>query len=296
MNPFTPYMIQRALGVTVDGQWGPETEKAARKFLGNPKDETGKPWGAKRLIYGVQQKIMADAGITVSVDGLIGPATVDAFEAYAAHLDIPDRPKGLPVAEASMFDSGLLTRLWSWLRTPEKKEPAPVVLAPAKRGKPAVTQPTTWPRQADVESFYGPHGKVPLVKVKCPWQLELSWEPQTKVGNILIHEKLAGSLAQVLDAQLASYGEDGLRALGLHKYGGSYNDRPMRGSAAWSMHAYGCAIDWDPDANQLNWNHTKARLAKPDAEQWFKNWEAAGWVSLGRERDYDWMHVQAARL
>ena len=25
-------------------------------------------------------------------------------------------------------------------------------------------------------------------------------------------------------------------------------------------------------------------------------WEEEGWISLGRARDFDWMHVQAARL
>lgn len=331
-TPFTPYQIQRALGVPVDGKWGPVTERAARAFLKDPKDNTGRPWTPKRLIVGVQQKLMADAGIPVTVDGLPGVETFSAFDKWrameapkdpvvqaSAEGDVPPAPY---VIEAGMLDFSLIKRFWDWLREDEKTDPAPVVIEPAKPekpaetepvrtvegkteqvvikpatpAKPAILQPTVWPRQKDVTSFYGQHGKVPLVRVACPWQMELSWEPKTKVNSIVIHEKVAKSLERVLRAQFEHYGLDGLRNLGVHKYGGSYNDRKMRGSNAWSMHAYGIAIDFDPDCNQLKWDHTRARLAKADAEMWWKIWEKEGWVSLGRERDYDWMHVQAARL
>ena len=40
----------------------------------------------------------------------------------------------------------------------------------------------------------------------------------------------------------------------------------------------------------------RPRLAQPDGETFWKLWEDEGWVSLGRARNYDWMHVQAARL
>lgn len=301
-TPFTPYEIQRALGVQVDGKWGPETETAARKFLNNPKDNTGRPWTAKRLILGIQQKIMADAGVKIEIDGLPGMETFEAFDKWRElALKLPEKPTPSDVKKA-VVEAGMGYDLWqaisSYFRREEKKEPAPVVITPAEPKKPAVVQPTVWPRQKDVISFYGPHG-VPgghLVRVPCPWQLELSWEPQTKVISILIHEKCAKSLERVLKAQIEHYGEAGLRQLGVHKYGGSFNDRKMRGANTWSMHAYGCAIDFDPDNNQLNWGHTRARLAKADAEAWWKIWEAEGWVSLGRERDMDWQHVQAARL
>jgi len=62
------------------------------------------------------------------------------------------------------------------------------------------------------------------------------------------------------------------------------------------MHAWSIAIDFDPARNKLSWNNTRARLAKPDAVKFWELWEAEGWVSLGRARNYDWMHVQAARL
>jgi len=70
----------------------------------------------------------------------------------------------------------------------------------------------------------------------------------------------------------------------------------MRGGNSWSMHSWGIAIDFDASRNQLRWGREKAVLAKPVYDAWWKAWEDEGWVSLGQERNYDWMHVQAARL
>ena len=35
---------------------------------------------------------------------------------------------------------------------------------------------------------------------------------------------------------------------------------------------------------------------KADYDKWWEFWEEEGAVSLGRARDFDWMHVQFARL
>ena len=40
----------------------------------------------------------------------------------------------------------------------------------------------------------------------------------------------------------------------------------------------------------------KATFAKPEYERWWQCWEEEGWLSLGRTRNFDWMHVQAAKL
>jgi hypothetical protein len=87
-----------------------------------------------------------------------------------------------------------------------------------------------------------------------------------------------------------------LRDMGLHLFGGSLNVRKMRGGKAYSMHSWGIAIDFDPMRNQLTWGRDRARLAKPDAVDFWKFWEQEGWVSLGRRKNFDHMHVQAAEL
>ena len=48
--------------------------------------------------------------------------------------------------------------------------------------------------------------------------------------------------------------------------------------------------------NRLNWHQDKALFAQPEYDKWWEIWEDEGWVSLGRVRDFDWMHVQAVRL
>lgn len=51
-----------------------------------------------------------------------------------------------------------------------------------------------------------------------------------------------------------------------------------------------------PDRNQLKMGRDRAVFARPDYDVWWRCWEEEGWTSLGRTRNYDWMHVQAARL
>lgn len=153
-------------------------------------------------------------------------------------------------------------------------------------------QPEVWPRQAFVPTFYGKMGtRQTLIKppYKCFYDGQL-------VKGISLHEKVAPSAARVLAKVLEIYGLDRIKELKLNQYSGSLNVRKMRGGSLWSMHSWGIAIDWDAGDNQLNWDHTRALFAKPEYVPWWEAWEAEGWISLGRERDYDWMHVQAARL
>ena len=67
----------------------------------------------------------------------------------------------------------------------------------------------------------------------------------------------------------------------------------MRGSSTTtSTHAWGVAVDVDPERNQLRWDKSRAKLALPEYEPWWKIVESYGATSLGRRRNYDWMHFQ----
>ena len=62
------------------------------------------------------------------------------------------------------------------------------------------------------------------------------------------------------------------------------------------MHAWGIAIDWDADRNPLRATSKDAAMATPRYAKFLDLWEEEGWLSLGRARNFDWMHVQAATL
>ena len=87
-----------------------------------------------------------------------------------------------------------------------------------------------------------------------------------------------------------------IHRLRLDVWGGCLNVRKMRGGTRNSMHSWGIALDYDPQNNQLKWGSDRATFAQPDYNKWWEFWEEEGWVSLGRTRNYDWMHVQAAKL
>jgi hypothetical protein len=155
--------------------------------------------------------------------------------------------------------------------------------------------PETWPRQAGVERFYGPPGSN-LVKIECPYQLYLAWATSTPLRKWDIHERVADSALRVMGRVLSHYGAERIHGLKLDLWAGCAVIRPMRGGTKLSMHSYGIAIDWNSEFNQLRWGRDKATLAQPEYETFWKLWEEEGWLSLGRARNYDWMHVQAARL
>ena len=53
----------------------------------------------------------------------------------------------------------------------------------------------------------------------------------TKVSAISCHEKVADSLARVLDRVHQHYGEEEIKRLHLERYGGCYNPRKKRGGS-----------------------------------------------------------------
>ncbi len=156
-------------------------------------------------------------------------------------------------------------------------------------------QPTVFPRQEEVPNFYGKVGEN-QEQFLLPYPMKLAWDKDTIIKKITLHKKVGQSAQRALEAIKNHYGIGEIDFLGLNIFGGGLNVREMRGGTKYSMHSWGIAIDFDPENNQLRWGRDKAKLARPECEQFWKCWEAEGWVSLGKERNYDWMHVQAARL
>lgn len=149
-----------------------------------------------------------------------------------------------------------------------------------------------WPKESDMAEFYGPPG-TGLLTIKSPYQLYYDGQP---INRITVHQKIAGPVTRVLERVLKDYGPAEIKRLQLDQYDGCYNNRNKRGGTSKSTHAYACALDFCAAQNPLHANHTKALFAKPEYGYWWASWESEGAISLGRERDFDWMHVQFARL
>ena len=62
------------------------------------------------------------------------------------------------------------------------------------------------------------------------------------------------------------------------------------------MHSWGIAVDLNPAQNRLKWDDKKAVFAKPVYLPFWEIVESYGGVSLGREKNFDWMHFQFAKL
>ena len=149
---------------------------------------------------------------------------------------------------------------------------------------------------AQVNAFYGvPYTgsmqpseewqKENLVEITLPYPMRLAWALHDSVTKITVHKKVAESLVAILTevydyARIAvkkKYGTEQttafydakttalLSALGLDIYGGAYNFREKRGLHEVSLHAYGAAIDLDPDHNPLQ----HGRRVKTTFPAWF---------------------------
>jgi hypothetical protein len=251
----------------IDGLWGPLSRAAAEALFQKENVASWKAWPDTRRVIAVQQLLCKLDGIdSGAIDGLMGPQTRYALEVYAARKRGDKEPE-------------------TWRDEAEKQEP---LTAPDLRSN-------VWPKQSAMRSFYGAPGTNHAM-LDLPFPMVLAWDTKTTINRFSINRKCHDSAKRVYTAVLEHYGIEEIRKLRLHYFGGCYNNRAMRGGSALSTHAYACAIDTDPERNQLRWGRDRAVFAKPEYKAWWDCWQKEGWVSLGIARNFDWMHVQAARL
>ncbi|MBO4169565.1 peptidoglycan-binding domain-containing protein [Cereibacter azotoformans] len=196
------------------------------------------------------------------------------------------------------YDPGPLDGTWG----PKTAAAARALLAaagsPYSPGPAAAAAPTTVrfdpPAYGDMTRVFGEAGGPDCTAGKVALQIafRIAWEQSTTVTSFRCHRLLAPSFTSIFAAAVSHYGEARFRELRLDMWGGCYADRPMRGGSKKSTHAWGAAVDVDPERNQLSWGRTKASMAAPEYEAWWRIVEAHGAISLGRTQDRDWMHLQ----
>lgn len=235
----------------------------------------------------LQSRLTAHGFAVGPIDGDIGEKTLRALTAFQASRRLPLTGRADAATEAALRVSASVIPAGIKAALPDRDA------APAKEAFQPSRQ--TWPRQAEVAAYYGSVGQSQTA-IEVPFDMFLAWDKSVRVRRMTLHKLVAPSALDVLNRLTEIYSNAEQHALGIDLFGGSLNVRKMRGGNAYSMHSWGIAIDFDPERNQLSWGKDKARLAQADAVPFWLAWESAGWLSLGRARNFDWMHVQAARL
>jgi hypothetical protein len=159
-----------------------------------------------------------------------------------------------------------------------------------------------WPLQSEAAHYYGSVNAIEatqLVTHAFPYRMTYDHSP---VKTCRVHVRCAPSLARVMFAILERYtalhGKSGaydvMELDGVTTYDGTYCFRNMRGNShAISMHAYGCAIDFDAEHNprghkgRFNSESIIVRAFKAEGWIWGGEWYGAS---------CDPMHFQAARV
>ena len=249
----------------VDGKLGKNTYNAVAAALASrlpAVPENWTDWPDSRKCVAMLQLFCSEQGIdSGKIDGYWGPQTEYAFDVLCylrGHGEFP----------------------------PDFRDDEPIDV-----------NPNLWPVQDEPELIrnFGEKGEN-QTRLVLPYHHRLSWDLRKTVQSFWCHEKVHDSAHRVLTRVLGHYGPERIRELRLDRWGGCMNVRKMRGGSKWSMHSWGIAIDYDTEFNQYNWGRDRAGMASPEYTAWWLFWEEEGWVSLGRTRNFDWMHLQAAKL
>ena len=278
--------FQRQAGIGVDGIAGPNTFRKLERELAkkNAPTESLKLGHRGDSVRNLQNWLNAKspAGPGLVADGVFGHRTQTAVFNFQRHAGLtidgiagPDTLSALISAPAVQQSPRL------------PKSPDPETTTPAN----VVGRPT----YSQIVSVYGdPEDWSYITRISPPFPLYYDGSP---VSSVAVHKKVADSLSMALSQILAHYGLEEIEKLRInHNYGGSVNKRVMRGGTQWSTHSWGVAIDLNASENRLNWGRDKALFAKPEYKKMIDIFEQNGWYSLGRHKNYDYMHFQAVKV
>lgn len=133
-----------------------------------------------------------------------------------------------------------------------------------------------------------------LTTIKLPYPMRISWDLDESVTKMRCHKDVSDNFLAVFNELLTSYGYERLVELGIDLFGGCFAFRKMRGGSSWSKHSWGIALDLDPLRNKLKETSKTARFARPEYKDMIDIFYKHGFISLGREKNYDWMHFEYA--
>jgi len=131
-----------------------------------------------------------------------------------------------------------------------------------------------------------------LVTLTLPYPMRLAWDTDETVTRMRCHKLVAAKFEAVFKDLLETYGLTRIKELGIDLFGGCFNFRKMRNGNAWSKHSWGIAIDLDPARNTLKETRATARFARPEYQPMIDIFYKHGFISLGVECNFDWMHFE----
>jgi hypothetical protein len=131
-----------------------------------------------------------------------------------------------------------------------------------------------------------------LTTIIPPYRMVLAWDKKAVVSRITVNKGCAAALLASLKGIRDHYGSQAaLEKARMHLFGGVYNFRPKRQGKTLSMHAYGAAIDLDPDHNGQG-----RPVTMPAEVVAIFDAQGADWGGRWSPKSRDGMHFQFARV
>ncbi|WP_254684094.1 M15 family metallopeptidase [Phaeobacter inhibens] len=128
------------------------------------------------------------------------------------------------------------------------------------------------------------------------YPIVIEWNKSQTIRRFSCHEKVVQPLTGIFRQRLQHYGRTDVERLGLNLFCGCFNYRNMRGAKSLSTHAYGVAVDLNPEHNQLRWGADRAQFAQPDYVPFWNIIMVHGGTPAGYAWGKDWMRFQFARI